>query len=86
MLFLIPKNPPPSLPATFSKPFREFVALCLQRDPLQRPSAKDLLKHRFVKAAKKTGSLVDLIDRYTKWRLVGGEKEHDDGSDSSGQE
>ncbi len=33
VLFLIPKNPPPELPSTFSKPFREFVSLCLQRDP-----------------------------------------------------
>lgn len=33
VLFLIPKNPPPQLDVSFSKPFREFVALCLQRDP-----------------------------------------------------
>jgi serine/threonine-protein kinase 24/25/MST4 len=34
VLFLIPKNPPPQLDETkFSKPFREFVNLCLQRDP-----------------------------------------------------
>lgn len=33
VLFLIPKNPPPMLEGNFSKPFREFVALCLQRDP-----------------------------------------------------
>lgn len=33
VLFLIPRNPPPTLDDKFSKPFREFVALCLQRDP-----------------------------------------------------
>lgn len=33
VLFLIPKNSPPALDATFSKAFREFVSLCLQRDP-----------------------------------------------------
>ncbi len=33
VLFLIPKNPPPQLDAIFSKPFREFVSYCLQRDP-----------------------------------------------------
>jgi len=25
---------PPTLDSNFSKPFREFIALCLQRDPL----------------------------------------------------
>ena len=36
VLFIIPKNPPPSLDATkFSKPFCDFVNLCLQRDPLK---------------------------------------------------
>ena len=33
VLFLIPKNPPPQLDSHFSKPFRDFVAYCLQRDP-----------------------------------------------------
>lgn len=33
VLFLIPKNPPPTLDGNFSKPFREFVHHCLQRDP-----------------------------------------------------
>ncbi|KAF7337543.1 Pkinase-domain-containing protein [Mycena sanguinolenta] len=45
VLFLIPKNPPPILDGNFSKPFREFVSYCLQRDPRDRPSARDLLKH-----------------------------------------
>lgn len=35
VLFLIPKNPPPQLDTSFSRPFREFVSLCLQRDPRQ---------------------------------------------------
>ncbi|GAA6062379.1 hypothetical protein JCM10212_003188 [Sporobolomyces blumeae] len=73
VLFLIPKNPPPTLDAPhFSKAFREFVSLCLQRDPLMRPTAKDLLKHRFIKGAKKTGYLVELIERLERWKGEGG--------------
>ncbi|KAK0552851.1 hypothetical protein OC846_001422 [Tilletia horrida] len=74
VLFLIPKNPPPQLDASFSKSFREFVSLCLQRDPVNRPPAKELLKHRFIRSAKKTSYLTELIDRLERWRQEGGER------------
>jgi serine/threonine-protein kinase 24/25/MST4 len=35
VVLMIPKKPPPTLDASFSKPFREFVAACLQKDPEQ---------------------------------------------------
>ena len=70
VLFLIPKNPPPALPAepprggaTFSKPFREFVGLCLEKDPKRRPSARELLRHRFLRGARRTQSLSDRLQR-----------------------
>ena len=33
VLFLIPKNPPPQLVGNFSKAFKEFVAVCLNKEP-----------------------------------------------------
>ncbi len=87
VLFLIPKNPPPVLEGNFSKPFKEFVALCLNKEPDQRPTAKDLLKHRFIKTARKTSCLVELIDRRNRWlQVVGDESSGDDGSDEDQDE
>jgi len=67
VLFLIPKNPPPELSSTFSKPFRDFVAECLQKDSDKRPSATELLKHKFIQKAKKNSLLVELVQNREKW-------------------
>lgn len=49
---------------------------------LQRPTAKDLLKHAFIRQAKKTAFLVDLIDRYKSWKANHGAENDSDTDDS----
>ncbi|GAA5990422.1 hypothetical protein JCM11641_007939 [Rhodosporidiobolus odoratus] len=70
VLFLIPKARPPSLEGGFSEAFKDFVALCLIKDPAERPTAKELLQHRFVKYARKTSQLSELIQRYQEWKTT----------------
>jgi serine/threonine-protein kinase 24/25/MST4 len=79
VLFLIPKNPAPELEGNFTKAFKEFVEMCLQKDPRKRPTARDLLKHPFVRRAKKTSYLTELIERYERWAVH--HKHDDDDSD-----
>lgn len=84
VLFLIPKNAAPTLEGNFSKPFKEFVSLCLNKEPANRPTVKDLLKHKFILRAKKNSCLVDLIDKYNKWKENGGVDSSSDDSDKEG--
>ncbi|RKP09185.1 kinase-like domain-containing protein [Thamnocephalis sphaerospora] len=70
VLFLIPRNDPPKLEGHFSPAFKEFVSLCLTKDPERRPTARDLLQHRFItNCMRDTTSLQELIERYDNWRL-----------------
>ncbi|GAW24668.1 hypothetical protein ANO14919_142590 [Xylariales sp. No.14919] len=62
-LFHIPKNPSPRLEGNFSKEFKDFITQCLMKDPDRRPSAKELLRHRFVKSSGKSEALQELIER-----------------------
>ncbi|KAI0205366.1 kinase-like domain-containing protein [Astrocystis sublimbata] len=62
-LFHIPKNPAPKLEGSFSKDFRDFIAQCLSKNPDNRPSAKELLRHRFIKSSGKIEALQELVER-----------------------
>ncbi|KAI1325357.1 Pkinase-domain-containing protein [Xylariaceae sp. FL0255] len=62
-LFQIPKSPSPKLEGNFSKDFKDFIYQCLMKDPDRRPSAKDLLKHRFIRYSGKSEALQELIER-----------------------
>ncbi|KAF9975807.1 putative protein serine/threonine kinase, partial [Modicella reniformis] len=81
VLFLIPKNPPPVLDGAYSRAFKDFVAACLQADPALRPSARDLQRHRFIRTAKKTSYLTELLEIHERWLAEGGNE-----SDSTDEE
>ena len=78
VLFLIPKNAPPRLEGNFTKAFKDFVELCLQRDPKERPSAREMLKHPFIRRAKKTSYLTELIERYNRWAVTHKQDDEED--------
>ncbi|KAL4999372.1 hypothetical protein BDV10DRAFT_193593 [Aspergillus recurvatus] len=68
VLFLIPKEPAPRLQGDgYSNTFKDFIAQCLTKDPDRRPSAKDLLRHKFIRNAGKTEALQELIHRKQDW-------------------
>lgn len=69
VLFLIPKAKPPTLDGPFSTAFKDFVTQCLTKDPKLRPSANELLQHRFIRGAKKTSYLTELIERFQDYRM-----------------
>ncbi len=55
VLLMTIQNPPPTLESDtgkkhFSKSMRDIVAKCLVKDPSKRPSAAQLLEHKFFKA------------------------------------
>jgi len=62
-LIEIPNMPPPKLsnPKDWSPCFNDFLSKCLIKDPEQRPLVIDLLNHDFIKNAKTTEVLSDIM-------------------------
>ena len=68
---LITKSTPPRLEGkSYSPALKEFIALCLDEDANERPTADDLLKSKFIKLHKTTPTsiLKELITRYLLFR------------------
>lgn len=63
VLLMTLQNPPPTLDQpdnkkAFSKAMKDLVAKCLIKDPLQRPTAAQLLEHKFFKSAHDSHYLI----------------------------
>ena len=48
MMKVIVYNEIPEIPKDVSNTCKEFIAMCLKKDPTQRCSAEELLKHPFL--------------------------------------
>jgi serine/threonine-protein kinase 24/25/MST4 len=57
LVSLIPRQAPPTIPASYSAEFRDFVSKCLVKDPSARSGIKELLRSEFVSKAGKTSTL-----------------------------
>ncbi|XP_019193665.1 PREDICTED: germinal center kinase 1 isoform X2 [Ipomoea nil] len=68
VLFIIPRENPPQLDEHFSRPIKEFISSCLKKNPAERLSAKELLKHRFIRSAKKSPRLLERIRERPKFQ------------------
>lgn len=66
VIYLTLSGKPPTLDRKvashkYSRVFKEMIDCCLQRDPVKRPTAKQLLKHPFFKSAKKPSFLQETV-------------------------
>lgn len=77
VLFLIPKAPAPRLEgSSYSRNFKDFIAACLMKDPDRRPTAKELLHHRFIRSAGRVEGLQEVIQRRQIWDDSRGKATH----------
>ncbi|KXS17677.1 Pkinase-domain-containing protein [Gonapodya prolifera JEL478] len=62
-IFMIPTKPPPKFEneSHYSSNMRDFLALCLVKDPSKRPSATQLLQHPFVKDSHNVSVMSEIV-------------------------
>jgi len=60
-LMLIPRNEPPKLkePTKWTPEFSDFLSKCLQKDPANRPTADQLLKHPWIEKGLKNIQILE---------------------------
>ena len=87
VMFIVNKEDSPELEASkFSRYAKDFVNLCLQKDPQLRPTALELFNHPFISKGKDLSLILpDLIERSRRWKLMVGctDSEECDSSDES---
>lgn len=80
---MITKSKPPRLEGReYSQPLKEFIALCLDEDPKERPSAEELFKSKLIRQEKGTSTSIlrELITRYLLFREKNEQSKHEDES------
>lgn len=62
-LFIIPKSDPPNLPTDedWSDGFRDFISQCCTKNPEDRPTAQQLLRHPWIKQAGSLRVMQELV-------------------------
>ncbi|KAJ3033255.1 hypothetical protein HDV00_006545 [Rhizophlyctis rosea] len=84
-IFMIPTRPPPKLEneSKFTKVFREFIARCLTKNPVERPTAEDLLKDPFIVNAPGLSVLGEIVTETLEWVAKGAlERSEEDDEES----
>lgn len=63
VLLKIQKSDPPRLdcPSRWSREFNDFLSKCLVKDPTQRPTATELLRHPFIACTLDSKNIKDLL-------------------------